>query len=362
MGKLIFFCPFIFDGGLEKTLKIYSDYFSKYYKVVIVTNTNHKSYIKFSNKIKIINPTNKFFYKNRYLNNIYCVYLIFKHFSSSDKIFSLQEHLFILMANLFFFKKFKIIIRTSTAIPNKKNEYENKNLNKFKIKKAFNFLFYRVANAIITFSNNNRKYLHKVTKKKKIFVIYNYFKINKKILRKKCKKNFNIFFIGRLVEDKNPIFLLNSISKIYKKYKIKVHIVGKGILQNKIIDIFQKNKNLGCYHGFINKPFIKFKKTIDIFCVTSKYDGTPNVLGEALSFGIPTIAPNKVGLSNLILKNGCYGYLYKPENSLSFNKQIVKIINNYNLSLKKADNGRVSLKRFNKNKTLKKLKKIIDKI
>ena len=77
MGKLIFFCPFIFDGGLEKTLKIYSDYFSKYYKVVIVTNTNHKSYIKFSNKIEIINPTNKFFYKNRYLNNIYCVYLIF---------------------------------------------------------------------------------------------------------------------------------------------------------------------------------------------------------------------------------------------------------------------------------------------
>ena len=52
--------------------------------------------------------------------------------------------------------------------------------------------------------------------------------------------------------------------------------------------------------------------------MTSKYDGTPNVLGEALSHGIPVVAPKNVGLANMVLKNGRYGYLYDPEKKNSF--------------------------------------------
>jgi GalNAc-alpha-(1->4)-GalNAc-alpha-(1->3)-diNAcBac-PP-undecaprenol alpha-1,4-N-acetyl-D-galactosaminyltransferase len=362
MNKLVFFCPFIYDGGLEKTLKIYSDYFSKFYNVTIITNSKYKSYIKFSKKIKIINPSNKYFYSNRYLNNIYCVYLIFKNFTFKDKIYSIQDHIFLLLINFFFLKKFKIIIRTSTAITNNKNDYENKNLKKFKLAKALNFIVYRIADLIITFSNDNKKYLYKITKKKNIFVIYNYFKINSKIKRFYNKKTFNIFFIGRLVDDKNPIFFLNSLKKIYKTYNIKSHIVGKGELSSRIIQILKENSGLGHYYGFKLNPFKKFLKKIDIFCVTSKYDGTPNVLGEALSYGIPVLAPNKVGLSNLILDNGNYGFLYKPDSRSSFNKKIIQMIYNYNLALKKAEKGRVGLNRFDKIKTLKKLKLLIDKL
>ena len=41
MKNLIFFCPFIYDGGLEKTLKIYTEYFSKFYKVTLITNSKN---------------------------------------------------------------------------------------------------------------------------------------------------------------------------------------------------------------------------------------------------------------------------------------------------------------------------------
>ena len=95
---------------------------------------------------------------------------------------------------------------------------------------------------------------------------------------------------------------------------------------------------------------------------TSEYDGTPNVLGEALSHGIPVLAPKNVGLSNLILKNGSYGFLYKPDNSYSFKRKIAFITKNYNKSLNKASLGRLSLKRFNKENTLKKLNQIILKL
>ena len=39
--KIIFFCPKVINDGLKKTLEIYINYFAKYYKVILVTNTTH---------------------------------------------------------------------------------------------------------------------------------------------------------------------------------------------------------------------------------------------------------------------------------------------------------------------------------
>ena len=73
-------------------------------------------------------------------------------------------------------------------------------------------------------------------------------------------------------------------------------------------------KNVKIY-GYIENGLKKFNKQIDAICITSRYDGTPNVLGEAVSYGIPCIAPKNVGLSNVILLNGKGGYLYKPNSN-----------------------------------------------
>ena len=97
-------------------------------------------------------------------------------------------------------------------------------------------------------------------------------------------------------------------------------------------------------------------------CITSKYEGTPNVLGEAMSYKIPVLAPKNVGLVNYFLKNGKYGFLYKPGNSQSFQKQINYVITNYSEALKKANLGYQSLGRFSKKKTLGKIKYLIDKL
>ena len=39
---IFLFCPFIHDGGLEKTLKIYSSFLSKKFNVFLITNTFNK--------------------------------------------------------------------------------------------------------------------------------------------------------------------------------------------------------------------------------------------------------------------------------------------------------------------------------
>ena len=72
-----------------------------------------------------------------------------------------------------------------------------------------------------------------------------------------------------------------------------------------------------------------------MLCITSLYDGTPNVMGEAMSFGIPVLAPKNVGSTNFYLKNGKFGYLYKNENSNSFKKKILEILSDYKRAKKK---------------------------
>ena len=74
------------------------------------------------------------------------------------------------------------------------------------------------------------------------------------------------------------------------------------------------------FYGHVNEPFKKFSFRMDLLCVTSRYDGTPNVLGEAMSYKIPCIAPKEIGLCNILINNGKFGYLFKAENDKSFKK------------------------------------------
>ena len=353
--NLIFFCPKINSGGLEKTLTIYSNFLSEYLNIIILTNCEYKNKLKISKNVKIFNKKNKLFYNFRILNNIYCVFLYPKYFKNFKKVFSMQDHFFFLLLKSFS-KNFKLIIRTSSTIINDKNLYEQKNLKRMKFLKFFTILFYRFADLIITFSEENKKYIEKKTKKK-VMVLYNYFPKKKSI--KGSRKLKNIFFIGRLVEDKDPIFFVRQLLKIREKFDLKINIVGKGYLSEKIKEYEKSYPKIIKFYGHVKNPFDRFKDTIDLFCVTSRYDGTPNVLGEAMSLGIPCLAPKKVGLSKFMLNNSQFGYLYDPEKKLNFIKKVIQIEKEYSLAKKKAKKGFYSMKRFNKKNTLKKLKDAI---
>ena len=358
--EIIFFCPQISDGGLEKTLINYLNHFSIKNEVSLVTNSfNIKQLRLIKKRVKIINFKISYLTRFRILNNLICSILLLKITKKEVTIFSLQEHFFLLLFKFFGLKK-KLVIRTPTAISNNKNKHESKFLNKKHFIKKFIIKFYKYADMIITFSENNKNYLKKEIKVKNVSIIYNYFP--KHYGNKKIKKSYNIFFIGRLVDDKDPIFFLRNLINLDKFDKFKIHIIGKGNLLSEMKKISSKyNKNIKFY-GYLRNPLAKLHKIIDLVCVTSKYDGTPNILGEALSYKIPCLAPTKVGLSDLLFKNGKFSYLYNPGDNLSFKKQIINILTNYNLAIKKANKGFESLERFNKKNTLIKLEKIINKI
>ena len=357
--KIYLLCPSIQDGGLEKTLSVYANFLIKNFHVNLITNTfNNKRLNTIHKNVKIINFKNKFFLQNRILNNLFCVIRTLMMNEKQLVIFSLHDHFFCCLLK-FFRIKFKLIIRTQTAIINEKNKSEEKNIKKKFFLRNFITFFYRYTDLVITFSEQNKLFLKNKIKVKNVKVIYNYFPQYKAI--KKIKKIYNIFFVGRLVPDKDPIFFLKNCISLSKKIRFNIGIVGKGSCYKMIKSISKNNKNIKIY-GYLENGLKKLNQKIDVMCITSKYDGTPNVLGESVAYKIPCLAPKGVGLSNLILLNGKGGYLYKPGSDTDFKKELSSILLNYSKAIHKSNIAHKKLNRFNINNTLKKLQNNINEI
>ena len=356
--KIYFFYPNIINDGIKRTFDVYLNYLKKKYDIILITNSDQKL-IKNYKKIKILKPKPSIFNKFKTLNNIVCALKIL--FLKKEKliVFSLDDHFFLLLLKLIGLK-FKLILRTPNPIFNIYNKQEQKFYNNKGFTNNFEIYFYKFADLVITYSNQNKLSLIKKFKVENVQHINNFFekKFNK---IKKIKKNYNIFFIGRLVESKDPIFFLNNMIKLENKLNFKVYILGDGFLKKRLKNISKNSKNIK-FLNYLDKPFKKYHNSIDLLCITSKFDGTPNVLGEAIAYSIPCVAPKNVGLSNILLKNGKGGYLYEQGNDKSFQNAVTNALRNYRKTIRKSHISFKELDKFSKHNTLSKLETLISNI
>ena len=375
--NILFYCPFIERGGIRTTLIKYANFLSQSYEVKIFTETTDPNMLnKFNNKIKIFQPKQKFNLKSklfkifgfkicrddndkdvtiiRILKDAAVFWQLKKQINKNSIIFSMSDHFVPLVINRLT-NNSKIIIRTAGIIPNNFNVEEYKYMKNIFVKK-FLMKFYRLANMVITFSSQNVKYFQKNNIKS--CCIYNNFEKQKMKKKYKNKKKINIFYVGRFSYEKNVIFFLRNLKN---NKNINIHLVGDGEYK-KQLKIESIGKENIFFHGFVKNPFKKYLDKMDLLSINSKYDGTPNVLGEAMSHGIPVIAPKNVGLANLFIGNEKYGYLYKSENANSFKKKINFVIKNYKIAFKKAKKGYESISRFSKKNTHARLIEEIEKL
>jgi glycosyltransferase involved in cell wall biosynthesis len=127
----------------------------------------------------------------------------------------------------------------------------------------------------------------------------------------KSKPTMRILWASRIALEKRPEILL-SISNALK-----------GCLPTLAIDVFGNFEAPYPQSTFENSP-IQYKGTYidftelphanyDGFLYTSAYDGLPNVILEAMSAGLPVIAPNVGGISEAVI-DGETGFLIEDHN------------------------------------------------
>lgn len=331
--KLIFFMPSMEGGGVEKNLIIVANYVSKYIKNVTLI-TFDSSFNKFFNKkINILNVKSKSKKKkSKYFKYVCCLWLLFKEcfLKKNILIFAFQANIYSVI--LAYFLNIKIITRSNSSPSG-----WNKN---YFINFIYSFLI-RKANSVIV---NSKEFQKEFKKKFKIDTNLIYNPLNKReILKKsKLKKNkFNVFFknaklkiinIARLTDQKDHATLIKALSILVKKVNFKLLIIGYGVekenLQKKIIKYKLSNhiKIIDNRHN----PYCYLKDS-NLFILTSKFEGLPNVLLEAQTLKKYVISSNCPTGPKEILMNGKLGSLFKVGDY----KELASIILNFSKNKKK---------------------------
>tara|TARA_B100001093_G_scaffold207128_1_gene199076 strand:- start:286 stop:1374 length:1089 start_codon:yes stop_codon:yes gene_type:complete len=356
--KIIFFCPSIEVGGVEKNLFKVVNYFSykKKEDVSIITFDQKNIKRKFDKQTKFIDAN---FLGNKnlpyFVKVLFCIIGYFLQYGLQKNLtfVSFQSNLyFILLAKLTCNK----IVARSNAAP---NYYIS---NQFKLK-LFQII-YSLADKIIVNSKDFKKIFFKKFKVMPI-TIYNpsfkkkYSKLKK--IRKLKKNKINFLNVARLTDQKNQIIILRALSE-FENLDFNLIIVGDGS-KKKELEKYISSCNLKNKVKIINdiaNPR-KFLEKCDVFILSSKFEGLPNVLIEAQILNKFIISSNCPTGPREILKNGNAGYLFKNDNYKDLKRNIKKFIikKNSNEIQKKIKLGFKNLNRFDEKKNLEKYYKEI---
>lgn len=145
------------------------------------------------------------------------------------------------------------------------------------------------------------------------------------------KNKVRIGFVGRFSDEKQPgVFC--SLSEICD---YSFHAFGSGPLLDSNKALFPKVN----FHGQVDNEGDIYNN-IDILLVTSKFENCPMVILEAMSHGVPVVAPNVGGISE-ITNNGVDSILYEGYKPDTIIDALVSIVNDYerysNNSINNAD-------------------------
>jgi GalNAc-alpha-(1->4)-GalNAc-alpha-(1->3)-diNAcBac-PP-undecaprenol alpha-1,4-N-acetyl-D-galactosaminyltransferase len=352
---LIFYPSFERGGATQNLIKIVNYLIKNKIKIILFSHRVDKKYFNNNKYFKIIktDPIKILNFLPIRWNITISAMLklnLFLKFSQKDSIvFSMQNHIAaIVIAKL---KKYKIIIRNSEE-PLGATYYADNKFFAF-IVLLLKIIFYNFCEKIIAVSIMSKKSLAKIIfSKKKITIIYNPY-LNKIInyKRKKNIKEFQILAIGRLCKQKNFESLISAVKSISFEYKfLKLIIIGSGPSKKKLIKEINKNMNIKIIKWQTNLK--KFYSNAKLFILPSYYEGLPNVLLDAINYGVPCISTNCSGAQD-ILANGRGGFIIPVNNRDKLEKTIKFAINNYPLALKKAVYARKNTHKFSKNNLIK---------
>lgn len=191
----------------------------------------------------------------------------------------------------------------------------------------------------------------KITDKRKFKVIPNPLSFEEQISINKIDHKQNIVLIvGRLEENQKRISLALEIwrrlnEELIDAHNWSLHIAGDGPDKNMYQNIV-KSKSIPnvVFLGKIN-PVEEYRKA-SIFIMTSRYEGRPLTITEALQFGVVPIAMNTFSSLTDLINDGVNGFVI-PNNDLdSFIKKLAILITNHTIRKEMAKQTILSAEKF----------------
>jgi len=325
--KICFVIYSLGNGGAERVLSTISNYFINKYEITIITFNNEESFYKLDEKIKIVSLNSGNNSKNIFdaiKNNIKTIINLTKTIKSVDSDVVIS---FMTTSNILSILACKILNKPIII-----SERTNYDFLSSKIWKKIRKIVYPFCNHLVVQSNYDLKKYDFV---KNVSIIENPLFIYR---FKKQEKRKNYFLsVGRLDKVKGFDMLIEAYSKFNTSWKLK--IVGEGnereSLEEQIerLGLSDKVELLGR-----KNDVEKYYYESGVFILSSRMEGYPNALVEAMACGCPCISFDcKTGPISII-ENYINGILIENENieklSEAMNKLSLNAENRQKLSQK----------------------------
>ena len=138
-----------------------------------------------------------------------------------------------------------------------------------------------------------------------------------------------ILSVGRLVPVKDHANLLRAFSQVVESRPARLVILGEGPERRNLTDLTEQ---LGMSRyvdmpGFLGNPFAYMSKS-NVFALSSRYEGLPTVLIEAMASGTPVVSTDCRSGPREILEDGKWGRLVPVGDWRSMAEAIIQTLDN----------------------------------
>lgn len=184
-----------------------------------------------------------------------------------------------------------------------------------------------------------------------------YNKEKKDVLREKYKIPKDKIIIGSFQKDgvgwgeglepkliKGPDILYKALKKLSEEFDIHVFLTGpaRGYIKNML-----KQFNIPFTHIFLENylDIVECYNILDLYLVTSRAEGGPQALLEAMATGVPIVTTD-VGMVPTLIKNNSNGLIAEIENTEEIFQYSKNILTDSNLRQKLIFNGQKTVKNY----------------
>jgi len=156
-----------------------------------------------------------------------------------------------------------------------------------------------------------------------------------------------ILGVGRLTRQKDFSTLLRAFSLVRQEMSTRLVILGEGEERSRLEGLAQE---LGVAEevalpGFVENPY-KYMKRASVFVLSSRYEGLPNVLIEAIAMGVPVVSTDCRSGPREILMGGAAGPLVAVGDAEGLAREIVGLLQDPDRATRMVQVGQEHLRRF----------------
>ncbi len=156
--------------------------------------------------------------------------------------------------------------------------------------------------------------------------------------------SFHILFPGRLVDQKDPLLMVDVVGEVVARHKqVRVDVVGDGPLESAVRGRVREL----CIDRFVRfhpptAELATWLRSTDALLMTSVFEGVPYIVYEALAMRVPVVAPALPGNVELMGETG--GLLIEPRDDLAgYTEAICRLIEDQALYAQLSAAGRARM-------------------